>query len=721
MPQSQTQSQDQGQENPRLLTPSFKILVDGQALRPEVESRVISIRAESNLQILDMFEIRLYDFDLMLVNSDDLAIGKSVELKLGYQESNLISVASCEIVSWEPEYPPGGAAFLTVRGYDKSFRLSRERKSRSFVEMKDSDIAAQIAREMSLTPHIDTTPEVHPYVFQRNQTNLEFLMERAQRILFEMYIDGNDLYFRKPQSDQSRQLSLTWGESLVSFAPRLSLARQVSKVTVRGWDPKTKKAIVGTAGGGDEHSTLGGSQSATQISESAMGTVESFKVDQPIHSQAEADALARAHFNRLSMNFITGEGRALGDPAIKAGAVLDIEGLGDKFSGSYYIVKATHSFTASGYATSFEVKKNSLGRQAQPPPGEAEQGPEEGQHFLDITLQDVLGETISGLDYILVGPDGTEFAESVGSDGKIHKDNLAQGECRIIFKQLRNAHWEVDQVNIGDEIRLLVDCPGIDSGQSVEFKIFELYSESDSDAVTTLNGTVNEEGQAEATWTYEYNEEHDGTRPRFIFNAKNGSMEAKSDVLTVVDVFEATLSTEEGELIMGVGYTLTLPDGSTREGTTDDDGKIIEEEMPIGDIRIRLSDGSALEMSEGGSSGGGGGGGGTPSKTGGGASKTGGGASKTGGGAKKAGGGPSKTGGGTQKTGGQPNKTGGGTQKTGGQPNKTGGGTQKTGGQPNKTGGGTQKTGGQPNKTGGGAQKTGGQPNKTGGGGGGSH
>jgi phage protein D len=595
MPQSQTQ--DQEQQNNQLLTPSFKILVDGQPLDARIESRVLFIKAESNLEILDMFEIRFFDYDLELVNSDDLAIGKSIEVKLGYQESQLTTIADCEIVSWEPEYPPGGAAYLTIRGYDKSFRLSREKKSRSFVEMKDSDIANQIAREMGLTPNVDATTEVHPYVFQRNQANLEFLLERAQRIMYEMYIDGNDLYFRRPQSDQSERVILKWGESLGSFSPRLSSFSQVSEVVVRGWDPKSKKEIVGRAGGGDEHTTLGGAQTATQIAEAAHGSTKSFKVNKPIHSQAEADGLARAHFNKLSMNFITGEGKALGDPEIKAGTVIDIEGLGDKFSGPYYVIRATHIFSASGYSTKFEVKKNSLGRPPAPPEEQAEEEQEQNQHYLDVTLQDSAEEPVAGMDYVIIAPDGTRYTGSVGSDGKIHKDNLPEGECQIIFKQLTNAHWEVDQVNCGDEIRLLVDCPAHDEGDSVTFEIYKLFKEESGDAVTSVDGTVDANSQAEAVWTYEYQEEDEGTSPRFIFKAKSGSLETMSDVLTVVDVFEATLTDSDGNPVANAGYVITLPDGSQREGVTNDEGQIVEEELPIGNLKVRMEDGSTLEQS----------------------------------------------------------------------------------------------------------------------------
>ncbi len=595
MPQSQAQGQDQ--QNPQLLTPSFKILIDGQPIGANIESRIIFIKAESNLEILDMFELRLYDYDLELINSDELAIGKPVEIKLGYQENQLTSVATCEIVSLEPEFPPGGAAYLTVRGYDKSFRLSREKKSRSFVEMKDSDIATQIAQEMGLTPHVDATNEVHPYIFQRNQANLEFLLERAQRIMYEMYIDGNDLYFRSPQSNQGRQVTLKWGESLVAFSPRLSSFNQVSEVVVRGWDPRNKQEIIGRAGSGDEYTSLGGAQTASQIAESAHGSTKSFKVTKPIQSQAEADALARAHFNKLSMNFITGEGKALGDAAIKAGTVIELDGIGDKFTGEYYVVKATHIFNASGYITNFEVKKNSLGRPPAPPEEQAEEEQEQNQHYFDVTLQDSADQPVAGMEYILVGPDGTQFTGTVGSDGKIHQDNLPEGECTVIFKQVLNAHWEVDQTNCGEEIRLLVDCPAHDEGDSIDFEIYKLYKEESGDVVTTLNGTVNEQSLAEATWTYEYQEEDEGKKPKFIFKAKSGSLETKSDILTIVDVFEAQLNDSDGNPVANVGYTLKLPDGTTREGTTDDEGRIVEEELPVGNMKLRLEDGSTLEQS----------------------------------------------------------------------------------------------------------------------------
>ena len=56
-------------------------------------------------------------------------------------------------------------------------------------------------------------------------------------------------------------------------------------------------------------------------------------------------------------NRLTGSGSCVGDPRIKAGEVIDIEGVGEQFSGLYRITSATHSLDGGGYRTNFQVRK----------------------------------------------------------------------------------------------------------------------------------------------------------------------------------------------------------------------------------------------------------------------------------------------------------------------------------------------------------------------------
>jgi phage protein D len=139
----------------------------------------------------------------------------------------------------------------------------------------------------------------------------------------------------------------------------MDMLRQVNEVIVRGYDPKTKKEIVGKAGAGDEDTTMGGKQTGPQVAAQAFNRrTEEVRVETPIASQEEADQLARALYNDRALEFVTGNGSSIGLPDLRAGRAIELAGLGPRFSGLYYITQATHAITSGGYQTSFSVRRN---------------------------------------------------------------------------------------------------------------------------------------------------------------------------------------------------------------------------------------------------------------------------------------------------------------------------------------------------------------------------
>ena len=163
-----------------------------------------------------------------------------------------------EITALEPEFCATEVPKLIIRGYDRRHRLLRGCKTRSFVQVKDSDIAGQIAGDAGLTAQAEDTGVVLDYVLQHNQTDMEFLQDRARRIGYEVVVEDKSLYFRSHQNAQSEVLTLVREEDLLEFYPRLSTLGQVGEVAVHGWDVKKKKTLVGKALAGDESSKMGG-------------------------------------------------------------------------------------------------------------------------------------------------------------------------------------------------------------------------------------------------------------------------------------------------------------------------------------------------------------------------------------------------------------------------------------------------------------------------------
>lgn len=342
--------------NEQKLMDHLYIKVGGSDLPAEAMDDLIEVTVDSHRSLPDMFTIHLHDEQVKWVDDDLFALGGEVEIAAVPEEGGTSQVLmKGEITAVEPSFGEGTRATLLVRGYDRSHRLHRGTHSKAYLQMTDSDLASKIAQEAGLRADVDATTEVYKHILQENQTHMEFLSDRARRIGYQFFVEDKTLCFKKP-SKNGRPLELEWGVTLTSFRPRLTLVEQVDEVIVRGWDPKARQAIVGQATRGEAEPEAGQPQSGAQMASSAFESARRVVVDRCVGSQAEADTLAQALCNELSGAFIEAEGACYGQPQLLAGKQVKLTALGQRFSGTYVVTRATHSYRADGaYMTRFMI------------------------------------------------------------------------------------------------------------------------------------------------------------------------------------------------------------------------------------------------------------------------------------------------------------------------------------------------------------------------------
>jgi phage protein D len=352
-----------GKNGSQNLVPAFRVQVNGSDLPLHATTDLVALTVEDDVTALGMFTLQLVNWDMSKLavtwSDDDLfAEGNEVEIQMGYVDS-LETLMVGDITGLEPEFCADDMPILIVRGHDRRHRLLRGRQTRSFVQMKDSDIAQQVARAAGLRAQVQDSRVILDYVLQHNQTDLEFLQERAMSIGYEVVVEDKTLHFRAQQHTKQAALVLSLDMGLLEFYPRSSTLTQVGRVEVRGWNPKEKTAIVSQASAGQESTRMGGSTSGPQAANKAFGKTSSANVTRPIFSQAEADQIALGCFNDMALAHISGEGLCVGRADLRAGRVIKIEGLGERFSGLYYVISTTHSYVpAHGYRTAFTVRRN---------------------------------------------------------------------------------------------------------------------------------------------------------------------------------------------------------------------------------------------------------------------------------------------------------------------------------------------------------------------------
>ncbi len=341
-------------------TADFDVAIDGRLLDKET---VVGITVHRDVSAPAVFELRLKNrkrtarSEIILSEDSRFSVERPVEIKMG-TVGRLERVLAGEITGLELEFRTGGET-LTVRGHDRGHRLMRGQKTRSFTQTKDSDIAKQVARDAGLSAKVEDTAVMLEYVLQHNQTDWEFLQQRAQSLGYEVLIDNQTLLFRSHKNDGAEVLTLTRETHGLEFRPRLSAVGLVGEVIVQGWSPKERAAITGKASAGDEKNLMGGRNGGLKTADTAFGKAVGALVDRPVFSRAEAEQIALSRLKEMALAYVAGEGVMAGRSDLKAGTVIKIEGFGTRFSGRYYLTSVCHTLVPKhGYRTAFTVRRN---------------------------------------------------------------------------------------------------------------------------------------------------------------------------------------------------------------------------------------------------------------------------------------------------------------------------------------------------------------------------
>jgi uncharacterized protein involved in type VI secretion and phage assembly len=332
----------------------FFIEVGGRTVAPEIMDQLDDALVEDDLEQPAMFALRFNDPQLNLMNGETFRLGSEVKLAAANPAGERQPLLIGEVTALEPRFEQNHIT-LTVRGYDRGHRLRRSSKVRTFLKQGDDDIVRQIARENGLRADVDAPGTRYGYMVQHNQTDFDFLRERAARIGYQMSVEDRTLRFRRAEQSPPAAKAQEWGATLLSFQVRLSAVAQADEVQVRGWDPQLKQAIVGTAKRPVHASALGGPKNGGEAAQQAFGAPAALIVtDLPVGTQAEAELYAQALLDEHTGDYLTAEGRALGEPSLRAGSTVAIENLGKQFKGRYFITATRHEYTAhDGYMTTF--------------------------------------------------------------------------------------------------------------------------------------------------------------------------------------------------------------------------------------------------------------------------------------------------------------------------------------------------------------------------------
>jgi phage protein D len=379
--------------------PDFQIEIGGRPIPDALRGAVTSISYTDGHQAADRVEVGLANVDLRWLQKHIKGLGVTtfpgpprvgpdnvqhptpdglfdmdnrLTLALGYAPGPLEPLFVGEITGVEANFPAGGMPAMTVVAHDFLHRLSAGKYARGFGPLPDFVVASILAIEHRLLAAIEptviaasTAVAAVNLIFkgagtkQKSQSHLELLEEIAALYDADFFVEGDVLYVTRFMKEYAPRLTLEWGRSLLSFQPKVTTVGQAFGVGMKFTLREIPLDFLVTVWWDFDRESVGISVLPGAATPAAGGPVFTI-IDRPVGSPADImnSALVLAHELRTKLNQrLTGSGTAIGDPRLRAGAVVRLEGLGPDFSGDYRVVSATHSMGAGGYQTQFEVQK----------------------------------------------------------------------------------------------------------------------------------------------------------------------------------------------------------------------------------------------------------------------------------------------------------------------------------------------------------------------------
>lgn len=307
------------------------------------------------------------------LDNKDLQPGREITIKMGYANqtngnglpTTLIKdgpIKTVNISGFSQSDPPK----LTITGYDRFYDWLDKVPSADDIgssRITGSEIVQFISNNAGMDSEVEDTKEFPTSISgSRDNKYGAILLEQIKKIGWEFFSSRNVIYYINPRKNRESFSVFKWGKNIIRFNPTINIAGMKAGVKISSSSNKSKEPIKAEASVGDEDAweTGGDLKTLSDIASEQNKDPEEI-TDLNIDDKEEASARAKSELNRRGDDLISAKVEIVGNTKLQVGKMVQLEGLGKKFSGKYFITSVTNEISSNGYRTKFKVRKNTIG------------------------------------------------------------------------------------------------------------------------------------------------------------------------------------------------------------------------------------------------------------------------------------------------------------------------------------------------------------------------
>lgn len=338
---------------------------NGQTVQTDLGDRLLSLIYEDEEKKADKLKFTIDNGWLDLLDTDLVNHGNILEVTWGYP-GNMSPPRQVVIAKVT------GFQVLTVECLNRGLLMNKVVKSTTYENTSRSKIVQQIAQANGFGPekqHIEDTSSVHAHVTQGRLTDAQFLKRLAHLEGFIFFVDYDGLHFHSRRFNQQPHREFTWyfqpdeGDEIEAIAFDLDPGVKWGKLKVKGYDPFTKKHFTTSSSNAD--TPREGAAPNVELIDLATGAISGLQslVSETVQpsavpggaagAQKHADGkLTHGMQETLKMTLT-----AVGDPQMVAKSIVNVKGIGRRFSGPWYVQSIKHT-VGSGYKMAIKLMRD---------------------------------------------------------------------------------------------------------------------------------------------------------------------------------------------------------------------------------------------------------------------------------------------------------------------------------------------------------------------------
>lgn len=281
-------------------------------------------------------------------DADHFKPGARIVIEAGYLGTNQPLFEGI-VVRHGLQILPGNDARLVVECRDAAVKMTVGRRNANHIDQSDADIIGALAQAHGLSAEVDDTGAPHAELAQHFCSDWDFVLSRADANGLLVVARDGALTVKEPSADGDAALTVTYGEDIIEFDADIDARGQYASAQGYAWDQKSQAVVNGDAA--DPAALPAQGDWDTAALADVIG-LEQLRLQAGAPQRREdLTRWARAQQIKAGLSRLRGRVKFQGSAKADAGGLIELLGVGTRFSGKALVTGVRHEIADGNWTT----------------------------------------------------------------------------------------------------------------------------------------------------------------------------------------------------------------------------------------------------------------------------------------------------------------------------------------------------------------------------------